>query len=47
MDALLGLIIAMLVFVFLIMLISRSAKSIIVLGIALTAFFVLRFSGVL
>jgi len=47
MDALLGLIIAMLVFVFLIMLISRSAKGIIVLGIAFTAFFVLRFLGVL
>lgn len=46
MDALLGLIVALLVFVALIFLIHRSVKTIIFLGVAVIAFLVLSTLGV-
>ncbi|MBU1157719.1 MAG: hypothetical protein KKE24_00065 [Candidatus Thermoplasmatota archaeon] len=47
MDGLLGLILAILVFVVIILLVSRSIKTIILLGVCIGVFLVLAYMGVL
>ncbi|MBE0518614.1 MAG: hypothetical protein IH630_05245 [Thermoplasmata archaeon] len=47
MDGLLGLVLAILVFVVIILLVSRSIKTIVLLGVCIGVFLVLAYMGVL